>query len=84
MHESLVKPCLCTFPVRVRIEKLEGQERAKRVKLERDEAVEDAQEEGQYSALFIDKLQSKLDELKKLCAAEGISAHAVEQAITDC
>ena len=39
---------------------LEGQERAKRVKLERDEAVEDAQEEGQYSALFIDKLQSKL------------------------
>ena len=51
------------------------------VKEERDDAVEDQQEEGQNYALFIDRLQQKMDALKKLCSSRGIEQHAVDAAL---
>jgi histone H2A len=53
-----------------------------RVKHERDELEEDMQEEGQNCALFIDRLQSKLDGVKKLCAAKGASPDEVKAALS--
>ena len=51
---------------------------AERVKLERDDAVEERQDEGQYSALFIDGQQRQLDEgalpRARHRAARGVSA----------
>ena len=42
---------------------------------------EDQQEEGQNYALFIDRLQQKMDALKKLCSSRGIEQHAVDAAL---
>ena len=51
---------------------------AQQVKLE---AVEEMQDEGQYAAQFIDKLQSKIDKLKQLAAQAGADGAAIEEAV---
>ena len=60
----------------------------KKIKVERDtfrrernDAVEDRHDESQYSALFIDQLQSKIDRLKKLCPGAGVAEAAVRGAL---
>ena len=58
-----------------------AQRATKRVKIERDEAVEDAQDEGQTYSLFIDRLQGKVDRLKALCGKHGIPEHEVRSAL---
>jgi len=51
---------------------------AQQVKLD---AVEEMQDEGQYAAQFIDKLQSKIDKLKQLAAQAGADGAAIEEAV---
>ena len=51
---------------------------AQQVKLE---AVEDMQDEGQYSAQFIDTLQSKIDRLKQVAAEAGADRTVIDAAI---
>ena len=53
------------------------------MKEERDDAVEDQQEEGQNYALFIDRLQQKMDALKQLCSSRGIEQHEVDAALNN-
>ena len=57
--------------------KLERDERER----QRDDAVQDAHDEGQYSALFINKLHDKIDALKQLCRTHGIDQHEVDAAL---
>ena len=47
----------------------------------KQEAVEDMQDEGQYAAQFIDKLQTKIDKLKLLAASAGADGAAIEEAV---
>eukprot|EP00937_MAST-01D_sp_MAST-1D-sp2_P004077 g4077.t1 len=51
------------------------------LKRERTEAEEDAQDEAQTYAQFIDRQQSKIDRLKKLCADNGIDGALIQAAI---
>ena len=60
---------------------VEAQARVKRAEQERDDAIADAQEEGQYSALFIDKQHQRIDALKQLCRAHNIEQHEVDKAL---
>ena len=48
---------------------------------ERDDATVDQQDDRQYSALFIDQLQSKIDRLKELCLGAGVTEAAVRDAM---
>ena len=48
---------------------------------ERDDAAVDQQEDRQYSALFIDKLQSKIDRLKALCRGAGVTEATMYEAM---
>jgi len=59
----------------------ETQQKISKVKEERDDAVEEQQDEGQYSALFIDKQQQQIDALKALCSSRGIDQHDVDIAV---
>ena len=44
------------------------------------EATEDRQDEGQYAAQFIDKLQSKIDRLKEIAANAGVDHTIIDAA----
>jgi len=44
------------------------------------EATEDRQDEGQYAAQFIDKLQSKIDRLKEIAANAGVDRTIIDAA----
>lgn len=58
-----------------------AQSTLKKVKLERDDAAEEQQDEAQYSALFIDRMHGKLDRLKALCRGAGVAETAVRDAL---
>ena len=60
---------------------MEGLAQTKRVKQERDEAIEDAQDEAQDYALFIDKQHEKVAALEQLCLTHGIEQHEVNAAL---
>ena len=63
--------------VQVKQEKVEAEEG----KASAEEAVEDEQDEKQDLALFIDKLQTKMERLKKVALAGGADPAEVERAV---
>ena len=67
----------------VKVEKKVGALQEKAAKLEGDleEATEDAQDDQQFLALFIDQQHSKMDRLKALCARHGASQHEIQAAV---